>query len=255
MEKANPLSREARKTCGFQTAWSNKGGGYPAKPEVVAYYADPRNFLDEVGVFQFLVLKGYDENSQTVDGVAFLLESSALKSYAETFIQAAKESDNNAYFLASKALQESGGGKSTLARGAVVGYEDYYNVYNIGAFEKSSDRAAGMSQRESINKNGALFAKDEGWDSLEKAIIGGANWISNKYIDVGQDNMYLNKFDLISEDNPYSNQYVQNIAASAQESKRNYDVYKHTNRLEENLVFRIPVINGMPESPTPLPRK
>jgi len=228
-----------------------QGGWYPAKRDVVEYYADPRNFLNDKDIFQFLNLRGFDERTQIVDGIQYILKGSVLESYSDAFIQAATESDVNVYFLASKALQESSRGKSTLARGAVPEYKGFFNVYNIDAYVRRSDLNQGMTQSESINKHGALFAQKSGWSTLDEAIIGGADWIAKDYI-VNQNTMYMNKFDLVFP--YYEKQYVQNIGAAAEESSRYYNAYNYTGKLDEDLVFSIPVFQGMPDKPTQLPR-
>ena len=48
-----------------------------ASEDIVKYYMDPRNFLDETNVFQFLT-HTYDSNSHTVEGLQTMVKGSFL---------------------------------------------------------------------------------------------------------------------------------------------------------------------------------
>ena len=45
------------------------GYWYGASRKAIAYYMDPRNFLDEINIFQFLDVNNYDESSVSYDGL------------------------------------------------------------------------------------------------------------------------------------------------------------------------------------------
>ncbi|WP_373231862.1 hypothetical protein [Cohnella sp.] len=89
----------------------------------------------------------------------------------------------NAVFLAAKAKVESGGGTSDLAIGEVEGYTGWYNMYGLGANDGAQS-----------HKNGAKFAKDHGWNTVDKAIIGGAQIIYDRYVNNGKDTLYTMKW-------------------------------------------------------------
>lgn len=229
------------------------GNWYNARKDVIEYFADPRNFmLSDTDIFQFLSLNGYDKTNQTVQGVKNILKGTELLDYASTFIDAAEAAQVNAYYLASKCRLESGRGTSTLFKGKVAGYEGYHNAYNIGAYTMKKDLEAGMTQSQSINKNGALKAKELGWTSEALAIKGGAKWCKDQYISAGQDTMYGNKFDLVAEGGYASHQYVQNIQASRDEASKYYEAYKSINAIKAGQIFRIPVFKNMPSKPAQL---
>jgi beta-N-acetylglucosaminidase len=248
---------------------SQQGGWYPVKKEVAAYFVDPRNFISsEKDIFQFLKLDGYDANSQTLEGVKKILENTKLLSFADAFIKAAIEADVNVYYLASKCKLETGGGTCSLFKGTVedmtvttekgkkITFENkgYYNAYNIRAFATKEDlNVYKLSQTQSINKNGAQFAKEKKWTTQEKAIIGGAKWCKDQYIAIGQDTMYANKFDY--ESNTPWHQYVQNIEAAYHEAVKYHTAYNHISKLDEKLIFKIPVYDNMPAEPIKLLNK
>ena len=45
------------------------------------------------------------------------------------------------------------------------------------------------------------YAKNKGWNSIQKAITGGAEFIGSGYITKGQDTLYYQKFNVISAKN------------------------------------------------------
>ena len=66
--------------------------------------------------------------------------------------------------------------------------------------------------------NGLIHAKEKGWNTKYKAIIGGASFLAEDYIDDGQDTLYLQKFDVDNSDEElYWHQYMQNILAAQSE--------------------------------------
>lgn len=225
------------------------GGGpywYAPSYNTVAYYLDPRNFLNEKQIFMFETL-GYNSKYHTLEGVEKMLintfmegkyaDSENDKTYAEAFIDAGIKNNVSPYVLVSRVIQEVGSGGSTIVSGTVKGYEGYYNFYNINA----------TGSQESIIKNGLEYAKSMGWDSPYKAIVGGGNFLNEGYISQGQDTLYLQKWDLFG---PLfgNHQYQQNIQAPSTESIATYNGYNKSGLLDSNLVFRIPVFTSIPSS-------
>ena len=226
------------------------GGGknwYAASKNTIAYYMDPRNFLNDSQIFMFETLS-YNSNYHTKTGVETMLKGTFMergyadsensKTYADAFIDAAIRYNISPYVLVSRVIQEVGASGSTIVTGTVSGYEGYYNFYNIQAY--------GNSSAETI-ANGLAYAKSQGWNNQYKAIVGGASFLGNNYISQGQDTLYLQKWDLFGP--KYGNhQYMQNIQAPSTESVKTYRGYRNIDLLNSNFVFSIPVFPNMPNS-------
>lgn len=227
-----------------------EGGGeawYAPRKDVVAYYMDPRNFLTEKAIFMFETLS-YNSAYQTREGVEAILKNTFMtgyansektKTYVDAFMDAASEYNVSPYLLVSRVIQEVGSSGSAIVSGTVSGYEGYYNFYNIKA----------TGERDKVITNGLNHAKEKGWDSPYKAIVGGAEFIVQDYIGVGQDTLYLQKWDLITE-NIGRHQYMQNIEAPYYEGIKTYNSYRNRNALGNNFVFSIPVYKNMPDKTT-----
>ena len=88
------------------------------------------------------------------------------------------------------------------------------------------------------------------WTSPKKAIFGGAEFISDGYINAGQYTSYLKKFNV----NPnayyplYNHQYMSNVAAPCSEAYSSYVSYKENNLFSLPLEFTIPIFNKMPNT-------
>lgn len=223
-------------------------GWYYAQPFIIRHYMDPRNFLTEKDIFQFEQLT-YNESYHKTATVQAILSNSFMageipgegKTYAQTFKQAGIETTVSPYHLASRVLQEQGtAGTSPLISGTYSGYEGYYNYFNIQASGKTN---------EEIYRNGLAYAKQQGWNSRYKSIIGGSSFIGNGYIKVGQDTLYLQKFDMVGT--LYTHQYMQNIMAPTTEGRTMYKAYSNADALDKTFVFKIPVYKNMPANPCP----
>lgn len=119
-------------------------GWYIPNRETLAYYMDPRNFLNEEYIFQFESLRYNKDHTEAMiqsiikgsfmDGISIL----DTQSYASIFIEAGKTSGVSAVYLAALALQESGmsGGAATTGKAFEykgINYSGLYNYYNLGA--------------------------------------------------------------------------------------------------------------------------
>ena len=237
-----------------------------ASKEAIAYYMDPRNFLDEKSIFQFEMLT-YESSYQDKEGVENILKYTPLYgtsynyiddtgamrtiSYADTFIEAAEYTDVSPYHLASRVKQEVVTGTSTVSNsvtGTVTGFEGYYNFYNIGAYHSTAVGGA--------IANGLKYAKfgstdDElndmaliPWDNRYSAIVGGAYILGSTYISRGQNTVYLQKFN-VTETSTYYHQYMANVEAPYAEGKKTAAAYSDLENLP--IVFSIPVYLDMPE--------
>ncbi len=237
-----------------------------ASEKAVKYYMDPRNFMDEKGIFQFESLE-YQSGSQTQKGVENVLKNTPMYqksytytddngvgqtiTYSKTFMDAAKESGVNPYHLASRVKQEVVTGPNSMSSsvsGTVSGYAGIYNFYNIGA---GNSTAAGGAVASGL----AWASKDttycRPWNTIYKAIVGGARYIGGNYINVGQNTLYLQKFNVTSS-NTYNHQYMANIEAPNSEGIKTASAYG-SEVTSMKLVFSIPVYKGMPASASPVP--
>ena len=211
-----------------------------ASDKAIKHQMDPRNILNEDNVFQFLELK-YVENAQTVDGINEITSDTFLEgdSISEALIQAGKDAELDPYFIASRLIQEQGRDGTTLSRGYEYNGTIVYNPFNINATGNSS---------EEIIENAASYAYEHGWDSLEKGLLGGVEFVKNGYINKGQNTLYLQKFDIVAQDGElYTNQYMQNLLAPMSEASNMKDIYEASNTVDSNLNFIVPLFENMPE--------
>lgn len=254
------------------------GGWVDCSRQAVEYCMDPRNFLNEVRLFQFEGLS-YDVNTNNLDGIEKILYGTEFyntkvsyldsngntismnEKYSDLILKGGQTSAVSPYHLASRIRQEVGPFLSHASiSGNVEGYKGLYNFYNIGA-TSSSDQMGAIKKGLQYAKdgNGASQAvKDKyliPWNTKERAITGGAIFIGSSYINVGQNTIYLQKFDVNDErgDNLFWHQYMTNILAPYSESRSIYNGYQKSGLLDTPLNFIIPVYNNMPSIPTDNP--
>ena len=271
----------------YSDAWKNtKPGEYnvevdagwvDASRKAVEYTMDPRNFLNQVRVFQFESLS-YDESTNNINAIEKILygtefynkivqyydsngsQITMTSKYSDLILEAGRTSKVSSYHLASRIKQEVGPFLShSSISGIVPGFEGLYNFYNIGATSSSEPMGA--------IKNGLQYAKDgKGasqttkdkylipWNTKQRAITGGGIFIGSSYINLGQDTVYLQKFHVTSNDGSlFWHQYMTNVLAPYSESKLIYNGYVNSDLLKDNLSFIIPIYNNMPEIPVQSP--
>lgn len=227
-----------------------------ASEQIIEYYMDPRNFLDDTYIFMFEKLS-YDEEVHNIEGVKRILSGTFMSenfttpdtkqtlSYAQTFMDAAVASGVSPYHLASRARQEQGAYGTTLSSGTVGGYENYFNYFNIQAYATSTLTAQQMGAKYASTTNSKYLLP---WTNQYKSIKGGSIFIGNSYINRGQDTLYLQKFDVVDGGNGYYNhQYMTNVQAAASEAASMKRAYS-SDILNSALVFSIPVYKNMPTS-------
>ncbi|MBR6033400.1 MAG: hypothetical protein IKP28_01415 [Clostridia bacterium] len=234
-----------------------------ASKTAVEYFIDPRNFLDEVRIFQFEELS-YNERIHTLESVqkcvtgTFLQNSvtyfdtdkqmNITKSYAEIILEAAKQTGMSPFHMKTKIIQEVGSNGSGSVSGTYPGYEGLYNFFNFGAYDTGDPIA-----------NALIYARDNGWTNPYVAIIGGAQLIADKYINQGQNTSYFFKFDVVGDSiikegqtgtadtgSLYWHQYMTNLMDPYSQSSSVYNMYAANGLIETNLNFIIPVYNNMP---------
>ena len=176
---------------------------------------DPNNFtFGDADYLQFAVL-----NNGTSDLSAAALNSfiaancsyseksygrtSALRNAGQAIVNAANQTGLNKVYLMAHAIWESGWGCSQLACGWTPSVNTsfvsggttyvarkgttYYNFYGIGAYDQNA--LAG----------GRAMAVKQGWTSVEKALVGAAQWIKSNYharSGKNQNTLYLMRYDL-----------------------------------------------------------
>jgi mannosyl-glycoprotein endo-beta-N-acetylglucosaminidase len=186
----------------YNKTWVN------ASPEDVGYYINPNNFLsNNVDSLQFLKLSvsanlNPDEINQRI-----LSGKGILQGTASSFVTAASMYGINEIYLISHALLETSNGNSPLANGVEVNGKKVYNMFGIGAYDNSA------------LESGSQFAYNAGWFTPEDAIIGGAQFIANGYINAGQDTLYKMRWNPASASTKgyASHQYATDIGWAAKQ--------------------------------------
>ncbi|MBC5817663.1 N-acetylglucosaminidase, partial [Bacillus pumilus] len=145
----------------------------------------------------------------------------------QAFITAAKTYHINEIYLISHALLETGNGGSILANGTMFNGKKVYNMYGIGAYDSNP------------NYLGAKYAYEQQWFTPEAAIIGGAKFIGNSYINHAtykQDTIYKMRWSSAA-----THQYATDIGWAYKQVTRMYSLY---NLLDNyTLYYDIPVYN------------
>lgn len=235
----------------------DSGGWVCASEEIIKYYLDPRNFLNQVGIFQFLT-HSFDSISQTERGLNTLLEGTFMAgeladepgtTYTEVLMQAGELADVNPYVLASMILVEQGSnGRGNSISGSVSGYEGFYNYFNIGAYSSGGMDAV---------TRGLWYASQDGsyqrpWDSIRKSITGGAEFYGLNYVRNNKNTLYFKKWNVMNgADNVGQGQYMTNVQGAESEAAALRNGYVSV--LDSAMTFVIPVYNNMPETACKLP--
>lgn len=218
-------------------------GWYKANGRGVAYYMDPRNFIDENGIYMFEDLS-YKPAYQTAAVTAAILSPTKLPAYgftANVFVNAGAVNNVSPVFLAARARQETGNGGDAVNGTKILG-TSVYNPFNIGAFGGTNPLY-----------NGLLYAYAKGWTSPALATNGGAQELAKNYINQGQYTGYYQRFNVRNGAGKVgTHQYMTNITAPYSEAKSTKNSYEKYGLTGQSLVFEIPVYTAMP-SVTSLP--
>ncbi len=219
-----------------------ESGWYYANSKAVAYYMDPRNFLNENSIYMFEDLS-YRPANQTEGVVSKILKDCKLPKYgftAKLFVKAGAKSKASPVFLAARARQETGSGGRAINGSSKLG--KVYNPFNIGAYGGTDPVY-----------NGLVYAKAAGWNTPEKALNGGAAMLSKYYINRGQYTTYYQRFNARNGASKIgTHQYMTNIKAPYSEAVSTRSSYASYGITNHSLVFEIPIYNSMPAS-TKLP--
>ena len=222
-------------------------GWYCASDKAVAYYMDPRNFLNESSIFQFQDINDYKNGVCTLAGIQSQINGTFLASYANDIDTACKNQNVNSYYIVTRILQEQGRNGTEIGKGMDGGDgKTYYNPFNIGASGNGYDQ---------IYANALATAKSYGWDTMEKAIEGGITFCKKNWLENCQNTLYQNKFDIDSINGTalYEHQYMQNLMAAYSEASIMRSMYANTNKVDANFTFIIPVYEKMNKTLYPMP--
>ncbi len=223
-------------------------GWYGASEKAIARFMDPRNFLNEVDVFQFQDVNDYLYGVCTLEGIQEQVNKSFLQDYAIDIDTACRNENVNPYYIIARLFQENGRNpkNGTYKMNGGDG-KYYYNPFNIGA--------TGDSKSEVYN-NALARAKREGWDTMVKALQGGIYFCKKNWLENYQNTLYQNKFDIDSTNGTslYSHQYMQNLFGAYNEAKSLQGMYDRTGRLDSDFTFIIPLYENMPKDLSPEPK-
>lgn len=117
-----------------------------------------------------------------------LKRKGTLDGQGKAFAEACKKNNINEIYLIAHAFLESGYGTSNFASGRYGAY----NYFGIGAYDSNPNYAM-------------TFARNKGWTSPAKAIMGGASFVRKDYINKGQNTLYRIRW---NPKNPATHQYA-----------------------------------------------
>ena len=276
-----------------QNEWAVQEGGWTqASEKLIQYYVDPRNFLTETGIFSFLSTS-YNESVDNVDTINAALKGTFMyydyssnkgtkltapknfsditvdnngkvsdaksnyetmeMTYAEVFCRLAKELGVSALALANRVRMEQGvNGNNPLISGNYNNeFKGYYNYFNMNATGKNN---------EEIYKNGLTEAKNCGWNSPYKALLGGAKKYTTRYVNNGRNTPYLLKYNVVANNSGVVTYlpYMTAVFSAESESRNTYNTLKNiglasdadANGVISTTAFQfvIPVYRNMPQT-------
>jgi len=256
------LNTESHYDWSIDMFYGYDGWFFLANEPTVAYFLDPRNYLNEVNLFMFESLY-FDETYQTKEKINTALGTNQ---YSDYIYDAGKEYNYSSIAAAIKIRQEGtlnnrptmGISEVTCSGGLNPKYDangqkflgPLYNFFNIGATSSPSNADLnGLCYAAITNANYLLP-----WNTPEKAIKGGIKWIANNYVSSGQYTNYFQKFNTANANTEIWHQYMTNLEDPKSQSKILYNLYNTYGLLNTPFVFYIPIYNDMP-SVTKLPTK
>ena len=220
----------------WKCSCGNLASGYVCASEgITKYYLDPRNFLNEVNIFQFLEIS-YNSKIHTIDGIKKAVKGTFLdKEVTYTLIEkkevevevapTVSETENmeNAVILTPQIKKE--------LQDVEVEYTKHYADIILEAAKKSNMspysivtkiiQEVGTNGSSSVSGtyegytgyynfynlgaydtgnaivNGLKYAREKGWNNQYDAIIEGAEEIANSYTNAGQNTAYFYKWDVV----------------------------------------------------------
>jgi beta-N-acetylglucosaminidase len=206
-----------------EAKWFYSPEQYQAIKQELINKINPDNLsVDNTQVYQFVKLSYANVTSAEAINAIFN-SGGVLAGKGQVFIDAAKMYNVNPIYLAAHAILETGNGTSQLSTGMIVNGVKVYNLFGIGAVDSAPDAS------------GSVTAFNNGWDSVDKAIYGGAKWIAGGYIGAGQDTLYTMRWYPLN----IHHQYATDIKWASKQTaviKNYFDLFK-----DAKLIFEIPV--------------
>lgn len=203
-----------------------------ASPTDVEAYFNPNNFRPGTNsFFQFLKLSSPAGITAQELNNNILFDKGSLQGMGQAFVEAANRYNINEIYLISHALLETANGRSYLANGsAIVNGVPVYNMFGIGAFDDCPYTC------------GEQYAFQQGWFTPEAAIIGGAQWIADRFIyRRNLDTLYKMRW---NPANPATNQYATDIGWAVKQTTRMSLLYGSLSTF--NLQYDIPRYRNQP---------
>lgn len=246
-------------------AYDSKTGTYTkfdgrwnaASESIIAYYMDPRNFLNETSIYQFMD-HSFDAASQNKNTIKSMVSRSSCfmntSSYITYLYNAGKTSKVNPNVITAMVIMEQGWkGGSGLISGTYTGYKGYYNHFNIGAYTTSTMNAIqrGLWWAKGAGTGATTYGRP--WNTIEKSLSGGASYYSSQYLTNKQYTYYTKKFNVMNGLNEAAtHQYMTNTSGAEGEGK----ILKYAYEASDNypIVFHIPVYSGMPSAACAQPK-
>lgn len=246
--------------CGYQ----GDSNYFCGSANTVNFYLDPRNFLEESMVFQFLELSYSDTvTEKKVSEAVFdtyldaeIEYEGKTYTYAKIIVEAAEEAQVNPMHIVATIFQELGRKKEIPngISGTYPGYEGLYNFFNYGATD-------GTTNGKTPTEKGLDKARSMGWTNPYFALKDGVKTVlANNYISAGQTTKYFYKFDVVGNDilkeneNKtyasnlfFSHQYMTNLQDPCGQAGTLFTYYTNSGLINEKLTFVIPVYENMPE--------
>ena len=215
----------------------HSGVWYSASYKGIEYFMDVRNFLNDVDVFQFLELNGYNQETITYNQIQEQVKNSFLQNYVDAICNACRNQNVNPYYVIARLFQEQSRKGTTIGTGMDGGDGNtYYNPFNIGA-EVGNDYNTALKT-----------AKDRGWNSMEKAIYGGIDFLKANWLENYQNTLYQNKFDIDTRNGTslFAHEYMQNLSAAYSEARMLRSCYTSSQINNSSFTFIIPIYENMP---------
>ena len=234
----------------------DSGGWVSAYTGIIKYYLDPRNFLNENGIYMF-VSHAFDREAQSISTVKKIVKGTFLdvdfpdepySTYASAIYYAGKNTGVNPNVLAAMIIQEQGSLSNGSVSGTYKGYKGIYNFFNCGAYKTSTMSAVQRGLWWASGAGAGATTYGRPWNTRYKSLKGGAMFYAEGYVNSGQDTLYLKKFNVCADSKNAigTHQYMTNIQGAESEAMIMKQGY--SSLADGAIVFKIPVFKSMPSS-------
>ena len=216
----------------WKCSCGNLASGYVCASEgITKYYLDPRNFLNEVNIFQFLEIS-YNSQIHNIDGIKNSVKGTFLDSEVTyTLIEKKEvEVELTSEDTVGNTIETTKQTKTEM-QDVEVEYTKHYAEIILEAAKQSNMspysivtkiiQEVGTKGSSSVSGtyegytgyynfynlgaydtgnaivNGLKYARDKGWNNQYTSIIEGAKEIANSYTNAGQNTAYFYKWDVV----------------------------------------------------------